>query len=132
MLLIDVMCCLLMNTLRENSIETRGEQDKLTIYDLRFTIRGMYIGMVTGTVVATIKHGAFNGRKLLIVDQLGTDGEPTGSYDICVDTVQAGVGDRVLVLDEGNGARQILGMSSAPIRAVVVGIVDEFSVDGNQ
>jgi microcompartment protein CcmK/EutM len=86
----------------------------------------MYVGRVSGTVVATIKHGAFYGRKLLLVDQLGTDGEPTGVYDICVDMVQAGVGDRVLVLDEGNGARQVLQMKTAPIRAVIVGIVDEF------
>ena len=92
----------------------------------------MYVGFVTGTVVATVKHGAFNGRKLLVVDQIGTDGQPTGMYDICVDTVQAGVGDRVLVLDEGNGARQVLGMQTAPIRAVVVGIVDAFSVGGSQ
>lgn len=91
----------------------------------------MYIGRVTGTVVATIKHEAFDGRKLLIVDQLGLDGQPTGSYDICVDVVQAGVGDRVLVLDEGNGARQILGRKTAPVRAVVVGIVDEATVEIN-
>ena len=89
----------------------------------------MYVGLVTGTVVATVKHGSFNGRKLLIVDHLNTEGDPTGAYDICVDTVQAGVGDRVLVLDEGNGARQVLGDSKAPIRAVVVGIVDAFSVE---
>ena len=92
----------------------------------------MYVGLVTGTVVATVKHGAFNGRKLLLVDQLDTEGQPTGSYDICVDVVQAGVGERVLVLDEGNGARQVLQMQTAPIRAVVVGIVDQFSVDSGQ
>lgn len=84
----------------------------------------MYIGRVSGTVVATVKHKAFNGRKLLMVDQEDPDGNPTGVYDICVDTVQAGVGDRVLVLDEGNGARQVLKMEVAPIRAVIVGIVD--------
>jgi ethanolamine utilization protein EutN len=91
----------------------------------------MYVGRVTGTVVATIKHKAFNGRKLLIVTKLAGDGRLTdgggltADYDICVDTVQAGVGDRVLVLDEGNGARQILKQKTAPIRAVIVGIVDE-------
>jgi microcompartment protein CcmK/EutM len=88
----------------------------------------MYIGRVSGTVVATIKHAAFNGRKLLIVDRLGEDGEPTGDYDICVDVVQAGVGDRVLVIDEGNGARQVLNMKVAPIRAVIVGIVDDVQI----
>ena len=88
----------------------------------------MYIGKVCGTVVATIKHAAFNGRKLLIVDKLGEDGQPAGGYDICVDTVQAGVGDTVLVLDEGNGARQVLNMKVAPIRAVIVGIVDDVTM----
>lgn len=87
----------------------------------------MYIGQVSGTVVATIKHEAFHGRKLLIVDQLNPEGEPTGAYDICVDVVQAGIGDRVLVMDEGNGARQILQRAVAPVRAVIVGIVDEVS-----
>ncbi|MCL4870747.1 MAG: hypothetical protein KJ063_17440 [Anaerolineae bacterium] len=85
----------------------------------------MYIGRVSGTVVATIKDEAFRGRKLLLVDHLDLDEQPTGAYDICVDTVQAGVGDRVLVLDEGNGARQVLRLAEAPIRAVIVGIVDE-------
>jgi microcompartment protein CcmK/EutM len=88
----------------------------------------MYIGLVSGTVVATIKHEAFHGRKLLIVDQLDPAGLPTGSYDICVDMAQAGIGDRVLVLDEGNGARQILKRTVAPVRAVIVGIVDEVEI----
>ena len=88
----------------------------------------MYVGQVSGTVVATIKHAAFYGRKLLIVDRLGENGEPTDSYDICVDMVQAGVGDKVLVLDEGNGARQVLKMKVAPVRAVIVGIVDDVTI----
>ena len=88
----------------------------------------MYIGQVAGTVVATIKHPAFAGRKLLLVERLDLEGQPTADYDICVDTVRAGVGDRVLVLDEGNGARQVLEMKVAPIRAVVVGIVDEVAI----
>lgn len=88
----------------------------------------MYIGIVAGTVVATIKHKAFNGRKLLLVDRLDLDGEPTADYDICVDAARAGVGDRVLVLDEGNGARQVLNERTAPIRAVVVGIVDDVAL----
>ena len=85
----------------------------------------MYIGRVTGTVVSTIKHEAFQDRKLLLVDQLDLDGEPTGHYDICVDVVQAGLGDRVMVIDEGNGARQILNREVAPVRAVIVGVVDD-------
>jgi microcompartment protein CcmK/EutM len=86
----------------------------------------MYIGRVSGTVVATIKNELFEGRKLLLVDKLDLAGQPTAKYDIAVDVVQAGVGDLVLVLDEGNSARQILDREPlGAIRAVVVGIVDQ-------
>ena len=68
----------------------------------------MYIGRVSGTVVATIKNELFVRRKLLVVDKLDVAGQPTTQYDIAVDMVQAGVGDLVLVLDEGNSARQIV------------------------
>ena len=88
----------------------------------------MYYGRVVGTVVATIKDEAFFGRKLLLVDRLGLDGEPDGHYDIAVDVVQAGVGDRVLVIDEGNGARQVLQRDPAPVRAVIVGVVDDIEI----
>ncbi len=88
----------------------------------------MYIGKVSGTVVATVKHETFNGRKLLIVDRITPEGTETGAYDICVDHAQAGVGDTVLVLDEGTGARQILQKKVAPIRAIIVGIVDEIAI----
>jgi ethanolamine utilization protein EutN len=88
----------------------------------------MYIGRVVGTVVATIKHEAFRGRKLLLVDRLDLEGRAGEEYDICVDVAQAGVGDTVLVIDEGNGARQILQRDPAPIRAVIVGIVDDIEI----
>jgi microcompartment protein CcmK/EutM len=88
----------------------------------------MYIGKVIGTVVATIKVSHLEGRKLLMVDQLDLQGQETGDYDIAVDVVQAGIGDTVLVIDEGNGARQILGLDPGAIRAVVVGVVDEVTL----
>jgi ethanolamine utilization protein EutN len=88
----------------------------------------MYVGRVVGTVVATIKHEAFHGRKLLLVDRLNLEGQAGEEYDICVDVAQAGVGDTVLVIDEGNGARQILKRDTAPIRAVIVGIVDDIEI----
>jgi microcompartment protein CcmK/EutM len=92
----------------------------------------MYIGRVSGTVVATIKDELFEGHKLLLVDKLNLAGEPTPKYDIAVDMVQAGVGDLVLVLDEGNSARQILDREPmGAIRAVIVGIVDEVTVPGS-
>jgi microcompartment protein CcmK/EutM len=91
----------------------------------------MYIGRVSGTVVATIKNELYEGRKLLVVDRLDLAGRPTSKYDIAVDIVQAGVGDRVLVLDEGNSARQIVDREpDGAIRAVIVGIVDEVQIEG--
>jgi len=88
----------------------------------------LYIGRVSGTVVATFKDKVFEGKKLLIVDRLTPEGETTRHYWIAVDDVQAGLGDIVMVIDEGNSARQVVGMDPAPIRAVVVGIVDEIDV----
>lgn len=90
----------------------------------------MYIGRVSGTVVATIKNELFENRKLLVVDRLDLDGKATPKYDIAVDMVQAGVGDVVLVLDEGNSARQIVDREPlGAIRAVVVGVVDEVTIE---
>jgi microcompartment protein CcmK/EutM len=90
----------------------------------------MYIGRVSGTVVATIKNELYEGRKLLVVDKLDLTGQPTSKYDIAVDMVQAGEGDLVLVLDEGNSARQVVDREPlGAIRAVIVGIVDEVSVE---
>ena len=88
----------------------------------------MKIGRVTGTVVSTISASIFDGRRLLLCDIVTPSGEPTGDYTIAADAVDAGVGDTVLILDEGSSARQIVGESVAPIRAMVVGIVDEVDV----
>ena len=62
------------------------------------------------------------------VDLLDLKGKPTGKDLIAVDSVGAGAGETVLVLDEGNGARQVLKAPQAPIRAVIVGIIDELIV----
>lgn len=88
----------------------------------------MYIGKVIGTVVSTIKISHLQGRKLLLVNQLDLLGDESDEYDIAVDIVQAGPGDTVLVIDEGNGARQVLGIDPGAIRAVIVGIVDEVAL----
>jgi len=92
----------------------------------------MYLGRVIGSVVATVKISHLAGRRLLMVDRLDLDGRVTGAYDIAVDVVQAGPGDTVLVLDEGNGARQVLGLDPGAVRAVIVGIVDEVAVAGDR
>ncbi len=91
----------------------------------------MKIGRVAGSVVSTISAPVFN-RRLLLVDLLDPEGGSTGAYLIAVDAVDAGAGETVLVLDEGNSARQVLEAPNAPVRAVVVGVVDELVTDGRQ
>jgi microcompartment protein CcmK/EutM len=83
------------------------------------------IGQVVGTVVSTIHDPALDGKRLLVCDLLDPEGGPAGDYLLAVDAVGAGAGEAVLILDEGSGARQIIERDPAPIRAVVVGIVDE-------
>ena len=84
----------------------------------------MKLARVAGTVVSPISHPFFEGERLLLCDLLDADGEADG-YVIAVDRVDAGVGERVLICDEGNSARQIYAIGTGPIRTVVVGIVDE-------
>jgi len=88
----------------------------------------MYLGRVTGSVIATIKVDHLTGQRLLLVERLNLDANTTEQYDIAVDRVQAGEGDTVLVLDEGTGARQLLGLDPGAIRAVIVGVVDDVLV----
>lgn len=88
----------------------------------------MFVGQVAGEIVATINHPHYQSRRLLVIDRLDEVGKPAGGYLIAVAAVDAGVGDRVLVLDEGNGARQILRDKEAAVRSVVVGIVDAVDV----
>ncbi len=84
----------------------------------------MFLGIVRGNVVSTINHPFYDARKLLVVDRCDERMRETGKYIIAVDSVGAGVGQHVLVLDEGNGARQVLDDPSGPVRSVIVGIVD--------
>lgn len=90
----------------------------------------MKIGRVAATVVSTINVPILDGRRLLLVDLLDPEGTPTGASLIAIDTVDAGAGETVLILDEGNSARQVLAAPDAPVRAVIAGIVDEIHLTG--
>ena len=84
----------------------------------------MILGRVIGAITSTINHPFYDGHKLLVVERTDPAGAPMADYLVAIDTVDAGTGDRVLVLDEGNGARQVLASTNAPVRSVIVGIVD--------
>lgn len=85
----------------------------------------MIIGRVLGEIHGTIKHPFYRAKRLLVIDRLKADGTSTGDYLIATDVVGAGADELVLVLDEGNGARQVLESSDGPVRSVVVGILDD-------
>lgn len=85
----------------------------------------MILGRVIGEVHGTIKHDFYTHRRLLVVEKTSPDGKPTGDYLIAVDSVGAGADEAVIVLDEGNGARQVLESKDGPVRSVVVGIIDD-------
>jgi len=90
----------------------------------------MIIGRVIGTITSTINHPFYDAKKLLVVERTDAAGAPLPDYLIAVDTVGAGPGERVLVLDEGNGARQVFASSDAPVRSVIVGIIDSVELGG--
>lgn len=92
----------------------------------------MFIAKVTGITWATQKVSTLNSFKLLLIRQINpTNNEYSGKTQLAVDLkMGAGIGDTVLVIDEGGSARQSLGIGNAPIRTAIVGIVDEVSING--
>jgi ethanolamine utilization protein EutN len=79
----------------------------------------MILGKVIGEIHGTIKHRFYEGKRMLVIEK------QNGEYLIALDAVDAGAGETVIVLDEGNGARQVFDSADAPVRSVVVGIVDD-------
>ena len=85
----------------------------------------MVLAKIVGTVVSTIHHKAYDGKRIMLCQPLTPDGSHTGNQIIALDRVQAGVGERVLILREGTGVRQLYGETDFPVRSVIVGIVDD-------
>ncbi len=84
----------------------------------------MLLADVTGQVVATAKHADLVGLPLLLVRPVAPDGRVSGPDMMAVDTVGAGVGERVLVVVEGRSAGEAVRRFAAPLDAAIVGIVD--------
>lgn len=85
----------------------------------------MKLGRVIGRVWATAKHENLHARRILLVRPTDLEGKSKGDAYLAIDSVDAGAGEYVLVVDEGNSAGQVLGLDQPPIRTVVVGVVDE-------
>jgi ethanolamine utilization protein EutN len=83
------------------------------------------IGRVVGNLVATRKNAKLEGTKLLLVQPLDLAGEPRGSAVLAIDGVDAGVGDRVLLIQDGRSAQLVLGRGIAAVDAAVIGVVDQ-------
>ncbi len=88
----------------------------------------MKLCRVKGPVVSTVKHSAYAGQTLLVVQPLDEAGNAQGATFLAVDRVQAGEGDTVLVNSEGNSARQLFQTEKLPIRSLIVGIVDQATI----
>ena len=84
----------------------------------------MVIGRVLGNVVSTQKNRKLEGTKLLLVQPLDLEGAPRGASVIAIDSVDAGVGDRVLIVLDGKAAMTALDRGLAAVDAAVVGVVD--------
>ena len=88
----------------------------------------MIIARVVGTVVASQKQESHVGKKILLVQPLDLDGEPMGDVVVALDSVDAGVGDRVLAVQEGFSAMTSVGHVESPIDAAVIGVVDAVDI----
>lgn len=90
----------------------------------------MKIARVTGTVVSTIKYEKYVGMKLLRVRHLTLDGQPTGEELIALDAADAGIGDIVLVNNDGGAAQMIMGDTKLIASVTICGVIDSYSWQG--
>jgi len=88
----------------------------------------MNLGVILGSVTCTIQHPSYNGRKLMVVGLCKPDWTPLKKEVLAVDTVNAGLGDRVLLLKEGNSARLILGDPNPPLQELIVAVIYNVSL----
>ncbi len=90
----------------------------------------MFLGRVSGNIVSTQKNKYLKGHKLLLVKKIDFEGEFIDNKDqICLDMVDAGVGDRVIVVKEGDAVQQILGHKLAPVNTMIIAVVDDIEIN---
>jgi ethanolamine utilization protein EutN len=86
------------------------------------------LAKIVGTVVATRKDPRLVSNKLMVVRAMDPRGKTEGSYLVAIDTVDAGIGETVLVVS-GSSARMASGLKDCPVDAAIVGIVDEIEMN---
>ena len=91
----------------------------------------MYLARVIGDVVSTHRHEHLGQKKLLLVRRLDLDDQEEGGEVIALDMIGVGVGEKVLIVQEGNAARSLFKDTKIPVQAVVVGVVDYVDIDRN-
>ena len=84
----------------------------------------MIIARVVGNVIATQKQQSHEGQKILLIQPLDLEDQPSGDVVVALDAVDAGIGDRVLAVQEGFSAMTSVGHLESPIDAAVVGVID--------
>lgn len=84
----------------------------------------MFVANVIGQVISTVKHPAYRATKLLVVQPVRPNGTADGPPVVAVDTAGVGIGETVLVVREGKAAMEILNVRNAPVRSLIVGVVD--------
>ena len=89
----------------------------------------MFIARVVGDVVATHRHRNLGGHKLLLIRRLSLSGVEEGGEVIALDVIGVGIGERVLVVQEGNAARALFKSRTIPVQAVVVGVIDHVETE---
>ncbi len=89
----------------------------------------MLVGKVIGNVAASHKNEKLEGAKLLLVQPLDLDGRDRGAPILAIDGVDAGVGDLVLLVQDGKAAQQVLGRGLAAVDAAIIGVVDSLSIE---
>ena len=89
----------------------------------------MYLARVIGDVVSSHRHDHLGHKKLLLVRRLDLDDNEEGAEVIALDVIGVGLGEKVLVVQEGNAARSLFKDTRIPVQAVVVGVVDHVDLD---
>ena len=93
----------------------------------------MLLAKVKGNIVSTQKNRNLKSHKLLVVQQIDLNGNYIGRKDaIAIDLIDAGIGDTVLVVQEGSAVKQILGHRNAPLHTIIVAIVDQIEYNQNR